>query len=217
MRYLLSLLCLASSMAYGQLSIDSAREAFQKYRLGYLGEFDAFFGKSSYGAPVILTSDGGAAAFGNDQLYKISKTAKEQWMREAKMQFDAQECQAVVQDTKGNLYAFMLSYDRKRYRGGAERVVCYDKTGKLLWDKTLGAYTLKNNPTVAYIRSLSDGRIYLRGHVVKEEPLEDQNPVYRYWEGWLDNTGKLTQKAGDVIDWRKDEWQKRFLPDEVAK
>jgi hypothetical protein len=214
MKYLIALLCLTSSVAYAQLTIDSAKALVQEYRLGYLSEFDAFTGQPSYGAPVILTNDGGAAAFGDNTLYKLDKRGKEQWKRETKVQFDEQECQSVAQDTKGNLYVFMMAYDSKRYRGGSNRVVCFDKTGKLLWDKTLGAYALMNNPIVAYIRSLKDGRIYMRGHVVKDKPVEGKDPIYRYWEGWIDSTGKLTQKAGEVIDWGKGEWQKKFKPEE---
>ncbi|MFL5752586.1 MAG: hypothetical protein ACJ76F_04205 [Bacteroidia bacterium] len=198
---------------YGQLSLDSAKKVIAPYRLGYSTYFEPFLEHPGYGAPWILTSDGGAAAFGNDALYKFNKSGKEEWMRTVKPQFNELESQSVAQDTKGNLYVFMLSYDQKRYRGGSERVLCYDKKGKLLWDKTLGAYTLMNNPTVSYISPLKDGRIYMRGHVVKEKPLEDKDPVYRYWEGWLDSTGKLTQKANEEIDWKKDEWQKKFKPE----
>ena len=134
-------------------------------------------------------------------------------MRNIAPQFDEMESQCVVQDSKGNLYVFMLSYDEKRYRGGSERVVCYDKKSKLLWDKTLGSYTLLNTPVVSYVRPLPDVRIYMRGHIVKDKPLEGKDPVYRYWEGWLDSLGKLTQKVNEEIDWKKDEWQKKFKPE----
>jgi hypothetical protein len=213
MKYLFVILLSGSLTANGQLSLDSARAIVSNYRLGYSTYFEPFMEKAGYGAPWILTIDGGAAAFGDNMLYKFDKTGKEQWMRTVKPQFDEMESQSVAQDTKGNLYVFMLSYDGKRYRGGSERVVCYDKNGKLLWDKTLGAYTLMNNPVVSYIRPLKDGRVYMRGHIVKEKPLEGKDPVYRYWEGWLDSLGKLTQKAGEEIDWSKDEWQKKFKPD----
>lgn len=213
MKSLIGILLVSSLTAYSQLTLDSAKKVVASYRLGYSTYFEPFLEHPGYGAPWILTSDGGAAAFGDNMLYKIDKTGKEVWKREVKVQFDEMESQSVAQDTKGNLYAFMLSYDSKRYRGGSERVVCYNKTGKLLWDKTLGVYTQMNNPVVSYIRSLADGRIYMRGHVVKEKPIEGKDPVYRYWEGWLDSTGKLTQKANEVIDWKKDEWQKKFKPE----
>jgi hypothetical protein len=213
MKYLFVILFSATLTAHGQLTVDSARNIISKYRLGYSTYFEPFIERPGYGAGWILTNDGGAAAFGDNMLYKFNKSGKEEWMRTVKPQFNEMESQGVVQDTKGNLYVFMLSYDEKRYRGGSERVLCYDKKGKLLWDKTLGAYTLMNNPTVSYIRSLKDGRIYMRGHVVKEKPVEGKDPVYRFWEGWLDSTGKLTQKAGEPIDWSKDEWQKKFKPE----
>jgi hypothetical protein len=213
MKFIIVFILLCHSIAYGQLSMDSARATIAKYRLGYSTYFEPFLEKPGYGGPWILTSDGGAAAFGDNMLYKFNNKGKEQWMRRVIPQFNELETQGVAQDTKGNLYVFMLSYDNKRYRGGSERVLCYDKTGKVLWDKTLGAYTVMENPIVSYIKQQSDGRIYMRGHVVKEKPLEGKDPVYRFWEGWLDSTGKLTQKAGDVIDWGKDEWQKKFKPE----
>jgi hypothetical protein len=206
---------LLSTTTYGQLTMAVARDTISQYRLGYSTYFEPFLEKPGYGAPWIMTADGGAAAFGDGQLYKFDKTGKKAWMRRVKPGTNEgeTESQSVAQDKKGNLYVFLLSYPVKGYRGGSERVVCFDKTGKQLWDKPLGAYTLMNNPTVSYIKTADDGRIYMRGHVVKEEPVEGKDPVYRYWEGWLDITGKLTQKAGDQIDWGKDEWQKKFKPE----
>jgi hypothetical protein len=207
------ILLFVSITSYGQLSVEVARDTIASYRLGFSTYFEPFLEKPGYGAPWILTSDGGAAAFGDNVLYKFDKTGKKTWTRTVKPQYEEMESQSVAQDSKGNLYVFMLSYNPNGYRGGAERVVCYDKTGKLLWDKTLSAYTLMNNPIVSYIKSTNDGRIYMRGHVVKEKPVEGKDPVYRYWEGWFDSTGKLTQKAGEPIDWAKDEWQKKFKPE----
>jgi hypothetical protein len=213
MKALMAIFLITSLTGYAQLPLDSAKKVIATYRLGYSTYFEPFLEHAGYGAPWILTNEGGAAAFGDNMLYKFDKTGKEEWKRTVKPQFDEMESQSVAQDTKGNLYVFMLSYDSKRYRGGSERVLCYTKQGKLLWDKTLGAYTQMNNPVVSYIRSLQDGRIYMRGHVVKEKPLEGKDPVYRYWEGWLDSMGKLTQKANEPIDWNKEEWQKKFKPE----
>jgi len=213
MKHLIVILLSVSLAGYGQLPLDSARKIIAQYRLGYSTYFEPFLEHPGYGAPWILTSDGGAAGFGDNVLYKLDKSGKEAWKRTIKPQFDEMESQCVAQDTKGNFYVFMLSYDGKRYRGGSERVVCYDKTGKLVWDKTLGAYTQLNNPIVSYTRPLKDGRIYLRGHIAKEKPPAGKDPVYRYWEGWLDSPGKLTQQAGEEIDWKKEEWQKRFKPE----
>ena len=213
MKYLTVILFFLGLNAYGQLTMDTLTIIVADYRLGYSSYFEPFRGKERYGAPWILSVDGGGAGFGDNVLYKFDKKGKEVWQRTIKPQFDEMESQVVAQDTKGNLYVFMLSYDSKRYRGGSERVLCYNKQGKLLWDKTLGPYTLMNNPIVSYVRPLKDGRIYMRGHVVKEKPVEGKDPVYRYWEGWLDSLGKLTQKANEPIDWSKDEWQKKFKPE----
>lgn len=213
MKYLIIVFVLCTSAAHSQLSYDSALQVTHKYRLGYSSEFEAFLNRKGFGAPLILTSEGGAAIFGDNMLYKIDKSGKEQWNRTIKPQFGETECQAVAEDEKGNLFVFLLSYDPTRYRGGSERVLCYKKDGTVLWDKTLGAYTVMNNPFVSYIRTLDDGKIYMRGHIVTDQPLEGKDPVYRYWQGWFDSTGKLAQQIGDVIDWTKDDWQKKFKPD----
>jgi hypothetical protein len=213
MKFLTLILFSITSIAYGQLTMEKAREIIQPYHLGYSTYFDPFVEKPGYGAPWILTADGGAAGFGDNVLYKFNKDGKEVWKHTVKPQFGEMENQAVAEDKKGNLFAFTLSYDPKRYRGGSQRVVCYDKTGKLLWDKTIGAYTQVNNPIVDWVKPIDDGRIYMRGHVVKEKPAEGKDPVTKYWEGWFDSTGKLTQKAGDPIDWSSEEWQKKFKPE----
>jgi hypothetical protein len=108
----------------------------------------------------------------------------------------------------------MLTYDETKYRGGCERVIFLNKAGTIVWDKFIGTCNLLNNPTVSYIRQLNDGRIIMRGHVVTQKPAKGKDPQYRFWEGWLDKTGKLTQQAGDVIDWKKPEWKKKFEPDQ---
>jgi hypothetical protein len=219
MRYLTFATLLFNVAAYGQLTVDVVREkAVIKYHIGTYSYHEQFIGHKSYGAPLILTSDGGGAAFGSGDegimLVKLDKEGKEQLKRIIKPKGNETESQSVVQDKNGNYYLFMLTYDETKYRGGCERVVCLNKAGTILWDKFIGSCNLVNNPTVSYIRALSDGRIALRGHVVKETPPEGKDPTYYYWEGWLDKAGKLTQKTGPVIDWKKqEEWQSRLKPE----
>jgi hypothetical protein len=222
MKYIFLLLSLICTVAYGQLSIDEAKKDFVAYKLGSYSYHEQFIRHPGYGAPVILTADGGTAFFGGTGdstgsyglLVKLDKTQMEEWSQAIRPQFNEIETQSVAEDKNGNFYVFLLSYDEKRYRGGSERIVCLDKSGKILWDKTIGTYTVMNNPTIAYIRSLDDGRIALRGHVVTDKPLEGKDPVYRYWEGWIDSKGTLTQKTGNVIDWSKQEWQKLYEPED---
>jgi hypothetical protein len=217
----LILLITIPSIAFGQMSIENARNLVSVYRVGSYSYHEEFIGHKWYGAPVILTADGGAAVFGGwaDEkgscglLAKVDKNGKEQWKQIVRPQFDHIETQSVVEDKAGNIYVFLLSYDHKKYRGGTERVLCYDKTGKLLWDKTLGTYDVMNSPTVSYIRALPDGRVELRGHVVTDKPEENKDPIYREWDGWLDNKGNLKEKVGEVIVWSKGEWQKRLKPE----
>jgi len=209
------------SIVFGQLSIEEARNATHKMRLGSYSYHEEFIGKQGYGAPVILTRDGGAAAFGGGEengkacglLVKMDTNANEAWRKAVFPQFDELETQSVIQDTNGNLYVFMLSYDGKRYRGGSERILCFDKDGGILWDKTLGAYTLMNNPVISYIHLDKNGKIALRGHVVKDKPVKGKDPVYRFWQGWINSKGELEQKTGDIIDWTNQDWKKLFAPE----
>lgn len=220
MKYFFIILSLASSLAYGQLSTDEARKLFYSYKLGSYDYHEQFIGYIGYGAPFITTLDGGAAFFGGTEdstgpfglIVKLDKESREEWKQAIRPQFDMIETQSVVQDKSGNFYVFMLSYDNKKYRGGCERIVYLSKTGQITWDKILGECGLVNNPVIAYIRSLEDGRIALRGHVATQKPREGEDPKYYYWEGWIDNNGKLTQKTGDIIIWENQDWEKLFKP-----
>ena len=196
----------------GQLSMDSLKNIVQPLHLGYSTYFSAFAGKEGYGGPYILTKDGGGAAFGDNVVYKFDNKGKQLWKKAIKDRFEEMETQVIAEDSKGNLYAFMLEYNTKVYRGGTERVLCYDRTGKLLWDKLIGKYAGLNNPIVSYVKPTADDRIYMRGHVAKEKKANG-DPKYLYWEGWYDATGKLSQTSGEEIDWAKDEWQKKFKPE----
>jgi len=220
MKYLFVILSLISSLAYGQLSSDEARKAFYSYKLGSYDYHEQFIGHSGYGAPVITTSDGGAAFFGGagdstgsfGLVVKLDKDGREEWKQAIRPLFDEIETQSVVQDNSGNFYVFILTYDLTKYRGGCERIVCLDRNGTIMWDKIIGECAQINNPIIAYIRSLEDGRIALRGHVATKKPRNGEDPKYYYWEGWIDHKGNLTQKTGDAIDWANQDWEKLFKP-----
>ena len=212
---------LLASLAWGRLTIDDARKAASRLYLGSYSYHEQFLGHAGYGAPVILTADGGAAAFGGGEdngkaccmLVRMDTNANVLWTNVIFPEFDEMESQSVVQDAEGNFFVFMLSYDSKRYRGGSERVLYIGKDGKVIWDITLGKYTLMDNPAISYIRLEKDGLIALRGHTVKEKPIKGKDPVYRYWEGWLDSKGVLKEKAGKIIDWADQSWKKLFEPE----
>jgi hypothetical protein len=220
MKNLSFLFWLIPLMGHSQATIEQARSAVQSYYMSSYSYHEQFIGHDGYGAPVILTSDGGAAVFGDGEveglasglLVIVDSTGQETWKAVIRKQFDEMESQSVVEDDNGNLYIFMLSYDNSRYRGGSERVMCYDSDGELLWDKTLGNYTLTNNPTISYIRN-KDGKIYLRGHIVLKEAVDGKDPIYHFWEGWLDSEGNLTQKSGEVINWSDKTWQDLYKPE----
>lgn len=203
---------------HGQLALTTANDStVRKYHIGASTYFDDFKGHAGFGALLILTNDGGAAAFGDGDegtmLIKLDKTGKLQWKKNVKAKGDEVESQCVAQDKAGNFYVFQLVYDRAKYRGGNERVVCFTKSGTILWDKYIGQFSPINNPIASYIRSIDDGRIYIRGHIAPKAPPAGKDPEYHFWEGWLNSAGVLTQKAGEVIDWKKEEWQKKFKPD----
>lgn len=210
---------LVSVTAQAQITMDVANaNAVIKYHIGTYSYHEQFIGHSGYGAPVILTADGGAAAFGDGDegcmLVKLDSQGKEQWKKILPRKGNEMESQSVVQDKHGDFYVFILVYDNSKYRGGCERVIYISKTGGVVWNKFIGSCYMVNNPTVSYIRALNDGSIALRGHVVTQKPLEGKDPTYYFWEGWLDKFGKLTQKTGAVIDWKKqEEWQSRLKPE----
>lgn len=209
---------LGNIAAYSQLTLPTASDsAIRKYHVSSYSYLEQFKGHPGYGAPLILTSDGGAAAFGDGDLgamlVKFDKTGKESWKRIIPVKGTEMESQSVAEDKAGNYYGFILVYDETKYRGGSERMVCMNKAGVIVWDKFIGAFSQINNPTVSYIRSLDDGRIYLRGHVALKSPPKGEDPKYHFWEAWINSKGTLTQQTGDIIDWSKPEWKKRFSPD----
>src|SRR5438132_13758938 len=60
------ILFLVSPTVFGQLTIDAAKDSLvTKYHIGASTYLDQFVGHPGYGAIVILTNDGGAAAFGD--------------------------------------------------------------------------------------------------------------------------------------------------------
>jgi hypothetical protein len=217
MKSIFIILLFASFTAYGQLTIERAQDSLRKSHLGTSTYFDDFIGHPGYGAQVILTNDGAAAGFGDGdnglELIKLDKNGKVEWRKKIKKQFEETEAQCVVQDNTGNFYVFMLNYNPNGYRGGAERVVCFNKIGTLLWDKILGTYTLLNRPTVSYVHMLKDGRIEMRGHVALEKPAQGKDPDYHYWQGWFNSKGILAEKTGEIIDWKNPELQKKFKPE----
>jgi hypothetical protein len=218
MKKLLIVMMFFASQAHGQITLQTASDSsVRKYRMGQYSYHEEFKGHKGYGAPLILTADGGAAAFGTGDdghmLVKLSKTGKVQWKKLVSAKGDEMELQSVVEDKVGNLFTFILVYDNTKYRGGCERVVMYNKTGTLIWDKFIGSCQLLNSPTVSYIKALDDGRIALRGHIVTEQPEKGKDPKYHYWEGWLNTKGVLTQKAGEILDWSDPSWKDKYKPE----
>lgn len=218
MKHLFVIPLFIASTAFGQLTIEAARDSLvTKYHIGASTYLDQFEGHAGYGAVVILTTDGGAAAFGDGDegliLYKLDKTGKMQWKRKISRKGEEMEPQCVVQDSKGNFYTFTLVYGLSSYRGGCERVVYVTKAGAIGWDKMIGSCLLVNNPTVSYTRTLKDGRVAIRGHVATKKPAEGKDPEYHFWEGWIGSNGVLTQKVGDIIDWKDEKWKKLFAPE----
>jgi hypothetical protein len=217
MKYSIFILFMVNIQAFGQLTFQQAQDSLRKYHLGASTYFEEFEGHELYGSGINLTKEGGAAGFGDGdnglELIKLDNAGKTEWRRSIKKQFEETEAQCVAQDSHGNFYLFMLNYNPEGYRGGSERLVCFSNKGVLLWDKMLGNYTLLNNPVVSYVKTLNDGRIEMRGHIVKEKPLPGKDPLYHFWQGWCNSKAVLTTKTGDVIDWKNPEWKIKFKPE----
>lgn len=214
----LPFLLIVSAASFGQLTIKQAQDSLvTKYHIGASTYFEEFVGHAGYGALVIITADGGAAAFGDGDegtmLYKTDKSGKVQWKRQVSPKGTEQEPQCVVQDNKGNFYVIMLVYGTTKYRGGCQRIVLINKSGVIGWDKYIGSCQMVNSPTISYARTLPDGRVALRGQIVTKAPPADKDPTYNFWEGWINSAGVLTQKVGGVIDWKNEEWKKFFKPE----
>jgi hypothetical protein len=219
MKHVVVALLFISSVGYAQLTTEVVRDStIIKYHIGQYSYHEQFIKHKGYGAPLILTNDGGGAVFGDgdegSMLVRLAKSGKLLWKKTIPAKGDEMESQSVVEDKLGNFYVFILVHDETKGRGGCERAVFMNKTGAIVWDKFIGSCAQINNPIVSYIRVLPDGRVALRGHVSTKKPPEGQDPTYVFWEGWLDKTGKLTQKTGQVIDWKKtEEWQKLYKPE----
>lgn len=203
-----------------QLTMESAKQAALALHLSSYSYHEQFVGHAGYGAPIILTKDGGAAAFGDGDegpmLVRFDTAGAILWKRPFTAKGEEMELQSVVQTSSGDFMVFALVYDANRfkYRGGCERAAYITKKGTVLWDKFIGTCGLLNSPTVSYIRALPDGRVSLRGHIVKQAPPKGQDPTYLFWEGWLNSKGVMTQKTGAAIDWKKtEEWQSKLKPE----
>src|SRR5437762_2634057 len=93
-----ALITCTSAFSFGQLSLDTIKIITQPYHLGYSTYFSPFEGKAGYGGPFVTTTDGGAAAFGDNVLYKFSRSGKEVWQRTIKVPFTEMESQCVAED-----------------------------------------------------------------------------------------------------------------------
>jgi len=198
---------------FAQLTLWEAKTAALEHNVSSYTYHVKFEGHNGYAAPIILTIDGGTAFFGifeKDETVNVTKLDKNgdlEWQAPVITKFNEMETQSVVQDQKGNYYAFALSYNYSKYRGATERVIYLDQDGSILWDKLLGDYVLIDNPQCSYIHLNEDGRLELRGQIVTEPAKEGSDPEYHFWTSWLNSKGELTEEIGDVIDWSDPSWE----------
>ena len=218
MRHIFTVFLFCSFNSIAQLTDEKAAELSRNYEVYAYSYFQGFEGKSGYASSVVLTRDGGCAFLGdwyeeNDHgplLIKLDAEGKEQWKIKLKGGYEESESQGIVEDAAGNIFAFALVYSSSGYRGGCERVMCVSPSGELNWDKLIGTFTLVDRPTFSYIHSDANGKIELRGHIVKEKPAEGKDPDYYYWSAWLDSKGSIEEQTGKLIDWANDNWQQWY-------
>src|SRR6266487_6553464 len=120
MKYLLIIFLLLSFKGYAQVTMEIVQDsAVIKYHIGSYSYHEQFKGHKGYGAPAILTADGGGAAFGNGDLgamlVRLAKSGKETWKQTIQSKGSEMESQSVVEDVRGNFYGFILVYDEAKY------------------------------------------------------------------------------------------------------
>lgn len=202
-----------------QLSLSAAKSVAAKYKLHSYSYHEKFEGHNDYAAPIILTQNGGTVFFSDSisnasrGIIKLSRDSKVEWEIAIAPKHDEYETQSIIQDREGNYYAFMLSYNRKIYRGGSERVIYIGNDGTILWDIILGDYGIVNSPLCSFIRLTEKNQLELRGHIVTKDPEKDRwgyyiDPEYHQWTGWLKKDGSYLQSIGDIIDWANKDWKK---------
>src|SRR5262245_28499830 len=107
MRLFLTLMFMgALSAGRAQMTMDAAKAASLELHMSEYSYHAQFMGHTGYGASLILTADGGAAAFGTgdegNMLLKWTKDAKIQWKRMIVAKGDEMELQSVVETSTGN-------------------------------------------------------------------------------------------------------------------
>jgi len=222
MKRITILLLLLTTVSIGQNGIKDAKIKVKEYNMSHYSYHEKFEGHKNYAAPIIVNSNNEIIFFGNKNnsevinVISLNKEGNLNWAVPVNKKYDEIETQSVVQDSKGNTYAFVLSYNYNIYRGGSERVIKIDSTGKIKWDIILGDYGLINSPHCSYIKLHEDGRLSLRGHIVMDKVKEGKDPEYKSWQGWLNSEGELIQKIGSVIDWSSEDWKKYLKVDTIV-
>src|SRR5258705_9249804 len=109
MKYLISIVLFTYSTARAQLTLEIAKDSTTlKFHISSYSYHKQFIGHRGYGAPIILTADGGAATFGDGDegamLVKLNKSGKRQWKKSISPKGNEMESQSVVEDKNGNYY-----------------------------------------------------------------------------------------------------------------
>src|SRR5690349_24712917 len=99
MKYLVTLFLLSSLIVNAQLTTQVANDsAVLKYHIGQYSYHTEFTKYKGYGAPMILTSDGGGAVFGDgddgSMLVRLDKVGKKVWKKTIKPKGTEMESQS---------------------------------------------------------------------------------------------------------------------------
>jgi len=204
---LLSLIFLLSVNCYGQLTLEDGK-LWAKENNIELNEFGStYIGKADFGAPVIITRDGGLAILGNYaegetngvKLVFLNEKKEVMWSHFFGSKNDNLDAQIIIEDRTGFFYVFMEAKDKKTPSDMRERVVKINGLGDVDWDYALERKEDNYHRRCTYVKLHEDGKHLLLFGTVQPDKVAIDNNEHYSWKAKLDGHGKLIQEIGAIL------------------